>query len=154
MAELKSHESVSEDFFTKDLVVKEGKRNFKLWANLMLALKYAMYVDKKLEVEVLDTFVQKKILDFRLFGIDNHKELTKRLDTLQDRVGKENVYIYINTSKMINEKTKGVFKKGWDEREDNAEYQQKRNEIQKELMMLIDKGYVKTWEDVKEYFNK
>ncbi|MGL4998607.1 MAG: KilA-N domain-containing protein, partial [Cetobacterium sp.] len=87
----------NDEFVSKSLVVQEGKRNFKLWADLLVALKYAMYVNKELEVEVMDTFINKKILDFRILGIDFNKELNSKIDTLRDRTGKDNKFIYINS---------------------------------------------------------
>lgn len=154
ISELKKHRNVTEDFFSNELVIKEGKRNFKMWADIMVALKYAMYVNKKLEVEVLDTFINKKILDFRMLGIDYFKELNEKLDTLEDRVGKNNKGIYIQVSRMIKIKLFGEHHEGYDSFEETAEIQTKRSEILKELGGLIDKKYIKTYQDVKEYFER
>lgn len=129
-------------------------RNSKTFASIHIAIDFAMWLNPEFKYEVIDTFVKKRILDFRLLGIDKHKDLNLLLDTLDDRVGKDNKGIYINTAKLINEKAKGEFGCGWDNKEDSPEIQQRRDQIQKELSMLIKKGYVTSWGDVKEFFSK
>lgn len=137
----------------EDVHYKEGKRNYKHWGDLSLALKYAMYINKELEVEVIDTFINKKIIDFRILGIDYHKELNKLIDTLEDSRGVgRNKGKYINVSKMINSKSKGAYDKGWDNEKADVEAQTIRSDTQKELQMLIKKGYIKNYEQIKEYF--
>ncbi|MGL5050116.1 MAG: KilA-N domain-containing protein [Fusobacteriaceae bacterium] len=140
----------TEEMFSKDLIVQEGKRNFKLWADLLVALKYAMYVNKQLEVEVLDTFINKKILDFRMLGIDFNKELNLKIDTLGDRVGKDNKFIYINSSRMISERIKGEFSKGWDSEENDSEVTQNRTKLINNLIFMIDNGFVNNWDQLKD----
>ncbi|MGL5057528.1 MAG: KilA-N domain-containing protein [Fusobacteriaceae bacterium] len=140
----------TEEMFSKDLIVQEGKRNFKLWADLLVALKYAMYVNKQLEVEVLDTFINKKILDFRMLGIDFNKELNLKIDALGDRVGKDNKFIYINSSRMISERIKGEFSKGWDSEENDSEVTQNRTKLINNLIFMIDNGFVNNWEQLKD----
>lgn len=124
-------------------------RNSKAWGNLFLAIKYAMYVNKELEIEVIDTFINSKILDFRMMGIDYHKELNMKIDELEDRKGKDNKFIYINSSKMINERIKGEFSKGWDSEENDAEITTNRTKLINNLMFMIDNEFIKTWDDLK-----
>lgn len=139
----------------ENILNRTGKgRHSKAWGNIFVALKYAMYINKEFEYEVIDTFINNKILDFRLLGIDYHKELNIKLDILEDRIGKDNKGVYIQVAKRLKEKVFGSFHTGWDGTEDSAEFQQKRTEIQNELIFLIEKGYVKTYEQVKEYFLK
>jgi hypothetical protein len=73
---------------------------------------------------------------------------------LEDRVWKENKGIYMQVAIKVKEKIYGSFHSGWDGEEDCAEFQEKRAEILKELGFLIQKQYVRTYEDVKNYFNK
>ncbi|MGL4971348.1 MAG: hypothetical protein ACRC5G_00045 [Cetobacterium sp.] len=155
---LANKEAALESYKEEDyphIINRTGRgRHSKAWGSLFLAIKYAMYVNKELEVEVIDTFINSKILDFRVLGIDYNKGLNSELETLVDRQGKDNKGIYMQVAIKIKEKCFGSFHSGWDGCEDSAEYQKKRTEIQNELMFLIKKGYVKTYEDVKEYFNK
>ena len=48
----------------------------------------------------------------------------------------------------------GEHHEGWDNEEDDAEAQKKRSEIIDRLVGAIEMKYVRTWEDVKEFFNK
>ncbi len=61
-----------------------------IWANLHILLKGAMYLSPKLEYEIIDVFLNSKILFFRDLGGDNFKEFNKIIDTLPDRRGKNN----------------------------------------------------------------
>ncbi|MGL5056563.1 MAG: KilA-N domain-containing protein [Fusobacteriaceae bacterium] len=140
----------TEEMFSKDLIVQEGSRNFKLWADLLIALKYAMYVNKQLEVEVLDTFINKKILDFRMLGIDYHKELNLKIDALPDRIGKGNKYMYITTATMINERVKGEFKKGWDSEENDPIVTENRTKLINNLIFMMDNGFITNCDELKD----
>lgn len=53
---------------------------------------------------------------------------------------------------MINSKSKGAYDKGWDNSKADVEAQTIRSDTQKELQMLVKKGYIKNYEQIKEYF--
>lgn len=138
-----------------ELHYKEGKRNYKHWGNLHIALKYAMYVNKELEIEVIDTFITKKILDFRLLGIDYYKELNDRIDKLPDRLGKSNKGCYIQLSKAVNMKCNGgEFIAGWDYTTDTAEVQKYRADILDFVNKAIDMGLANSYLEVKNLIEK
>ncbi|MGL4425986.1 MAG: KilA-N domain-containing protein [Cetobacterium sp.] len=136
----------TEDKFSKDLLVKEGKRNFKLWADVLVGLKYAMYVNKELEVEVLDTFVNKRILDFRIMGMDKFGDMNKAIDRvigMQERDDYRNIAIAINT--RVNKE----FKKGWDDK--GADEQSLRMEIMTITKKLVDRNRLLSIDDVIDF---
>lgn len=124
------------------------------WANIHIAIDFAMWISVEFKYEVIDVFINSKILDFRLLGIDYHKKLNEALDTLKDRVGKDNKGIYINTSRMIKIKVFGEHHDGWDSVDDDADTQKKRSSIVDRLIGAIEMKYVQTWEDVKGFFDK
>lgn len=135
----------------RHIINRTGRgRHSKAWGNLFLAIKYAMYVNKELEIEVIDTFINKKILDFRCLGIDYHKELNAKIDTLEDRVDKDNKFIYINSSKMISERIKGQFEKGWDNENNDAEITEQRTKLINNLIFMMDNKFIKNWEELKD----
>ncbi|MGL5711713.1 MAG: KilA-N domain-containing protein [Cetobacterium sp.] len=140
--------------FTPVFKTKKGRANGGTWANVHIAIDFAMWISVEFKYEVIDTFINGRILDFRALGIDYHKELNAALDTLEDRIDKDNKGVYMQTSMRIKEKVFGSFHSGWDGAEDSAEYQKTRTKIQEELISLINKKYIKTYVDVKEYFNK
>ena len=130
----------------------KGKVNGGTWANIYIAIDFAMWLSTEFKLEVIETFVTSKILDFRILGLESNKELNLSLDKLQDRKGKDNKGIYINVSKMIKELI--TIKGNWDSPEATAEYQERRKNIECELINLINLQYVTTWEEVKQYFRK
>jgi hypothetical protein len=60
------------------------------WAELYILLKIASMLDKDLEVEIYRVFIEQKILFWRDLGGDNFKDFNKLVDTLPDRIGKNN----------------------------------------------------------------
>ncbi|MGL5714315.1 MAG: KilA-N domain-containing protein [Paraclostridium sp.] len=154
LSELKSIKFSNDEFLSgeNELIITSGRgRNSKAWADIMVALKYAMYVDKKLEVEVLDTFINKKILDLRLLGIDYHKELMKVLWKLENFNGS---FTYVDISKAINIKCNGEFISGWDIASATADKQKLRVDIINMIIKLVDIEIFKNTKQVIEFVEK
>jgi len=126
-------------------------RYAKQWANLIVAIDFAMWLNVDFKIEVIETFINKKILDFRLLGIDHFKELNQKIDTLTDRVGKDNKGCYIQISKAINIRCNGELVKGWDYAHADAEIQKLRDEILDMSKKLIDMKMIKTYSQLKEF---
>jgi len=91
-----------------------------IWANLHILLKGAMYLSPKLEYEIINVFLNSKILFFRDLDGDNFKEFNKIIDTLPDRRGKNNSSVYIQVSLLIRKKLEIFNTKGYNEEEHNA----------------------------------
>jgi hypothetical protein len=84
-----------------------------------------MYLSPKLELEVIDVFLGSKILHFRDIGGDNFKELNNYIDTLPDRVDKNNKGVYIQIALLLRNKLEILETKGYNEEEHNAFIQKK-----------------------------
>jgi len=97
-----------------------------IWANLHILLKGAMYLSPKLEYEVIDIFLNSKILFFRDLGGDNFKEFNKIVDCLPDRNDKNNNGVYIQVALLIRKKLEIIGTKGYNEEEHNVVIQKKR----------------------------
>ena len=131
---------------------KGGTNKGSTFGHILLAMKLATWLDKDFEVEVYDTFVKNKIINLRNLGCDSFKELNSLVYRYIDcgRLNKEDVVKELST--MVNKKVNnGVFIAGWDN-DATVEQQEKRAEINKELKMLINKGYIKTYNDLVKYF--
>lgn len=123
------------------------------WANLYIAIDFAMWMNTEFKYEVIDVFINKKTLDFRILGIDYHKELNDSIDKLPDRIikNKSNKGCYINAAKLINEKCNGgKFVQGWDVSTATPEIQKYRSELIDFLVKAINMGMITSWEMLKE----
>jgi hypothetical protein len=60
------------------------------WTNLFILLDLASHLSPTLKLEMYEVFISQKILQWRDTGGDNFKEFNKVIDTLPDRIGKNN----------------------------------------------------------------
>ena len=67
-------------------------------------LDLAIYFSPTLRLEMIDIFLESKILEWRDIGGDNYVLLNKAIDTLPDRVDKNNWGIYIEIARFFREK--------------------------------------------------
>ncbi len=125
-----------------------------VWANLHILLKASMYLSAKLEYEVIDVFINQKILFWREVGGENFKEFNSLIDTLPDRKGKENRNLYIEISLEIRKKLSILSTKGYNGKEHHALIQENRAEWLKSLNFAIKVGFIKSYEELKDTFEK
>jgi hypothetical protein len=124
------------------------------WANLYIMLDLATYLDPVLKLEMYKVFINQKILFWRDLGGDNFKEFNKIVDTLPDRIGKNNSGIYIKVATQIRKKLEILNTKGYNEKEHNSLIQEKRAEWLKSLTFAIEMGMIKDYENLKEIIEK
>ncbi len=124
------------------------------WAELYILLKIASMLDKDLEVEIYRVFIENKILFWRDLGGDNFKEFNKIVDTLPDRIGKNNTGIYVQIALEIRRKLSILDTKGYNEKEHNSLIQENRTEWLKTLAIGIQFSWIKSYEDLKDTLQK
>ena len=73
-------------------------------ANLQIMLDLAIYLSPTLRLEMIDIFLESKILEWRDIGGNNYIFLNKAIDSLPDRKGKNNSGIHIKIAKIFREK--------------------------------------------------
>ena len=125
-----------------------------IWANLHILLKGAMYLSPKLEYEVIDVFLNSKILFFRDLGGDNFKEFNKIIDTLPDRNNKNNNGVYIQVALLMRKKLEILDTKGYNEEEYNALLQKKRSQYLSNLTSMVKVGLVTSYPQLKDVIEK
>jgi len=137
-----------------DFIKKEGpKRTSRMLVHLNVALKIAMRMDSDFEVELIESFIAGRILEFRLMGGDEFKRLNRMLDRLSDRRGKSNIGVYIQTANKIREMCELKWDKGespWNATTANSFAQKSRFEVQEKLCDYIEMGFIKDYEHFKE----
>ena len=122
------------------------------WAHLMILLRAAAYLDKDFEVEVYDTFINNKILQWRDDSGDQFLALNIAVDAyLPGREGKDNTGIYINAAKMLKAK---VNPDGGSWNTATFEQLELRASVEKSLVKLLQLRVVHDWEHLKELIEK
>ncbi|EJF05835.1 KilA-N domain-containing protein, partial [Thiovulum sp. ES] len=124
------------------------------WANLYIMLDLASFLDPVLKLEMYEVFINQKILFWRDVGGDNFKEFNKIVDTLPDRKEKNNTGIYVSMSKRIRQKLSILSTKGYNEKEHDSLVQENRAEWLKTLGFAINVGWIKSFDELKNAFDK
>ena len=122
------------------------------WAHVMILLRAAAYLDKRFEVEVYDTFINSKILQWRDDSGDQYLELNSAIDAhLPNRNGKDNTGIFIQVAKRLKSK---ILPNGDDW--NTATYQQleERTKFEKSLIQFLQFGMVRDYDHLKEIIDK
>ena len=122
------------------------------WAHLMILLRAAAYLDKDFEVEVYDTFINNKILQWRDDSGDQFIALNIAIDAyLPDRQGKDNKGVFIQVAKRL--KTKLLSEDGnWNDA--TFEQLEARAEMEKSLVQFLQLGMIRDYEHLKEVIAK
>ncbi len=136
------------------LQVKRGRYGG-TWATLHIAIDFAMWIDLEFKYEVIDTFINKKILDLRVLGIDYYNEMKDSVENLTYRKEKDNHKNFmINLNKKINTKVNGEFVKGWDHLLADADKQAHRKRILDFIKQAFTMDLPKSNEDVWDIVGK
>lgn len=133
------------------LKTKRGKGGG-TWAHLMVLLRAAAYLDKDFEVEVYDTFINNKILQWRDDSGDQFIALNAAIDAyLPDRQGKDNKGLFINAAKLMKAK---INPDQGDWNRATSDQLEARASAEKAIVKLLQLGVVRDWEHLKELIGK
>jgi hypothetical protein len=115
-----------------------------VWANLYILIKAGMYLSPKLEFEIIDVFINSKILTHR----DNGGEAFKKLNTTMKEFFEPNSFSYSTVSLLIREKLEILSTRGYNKKEHNSQIQEYREKIQDYLINLIKMDFVKNYDEL------
>lgn len=128
---------------------KTGRgRNTKTWASLHIAIDFAMWISPKFKYEVVNTFINDRILGRRMEGLELYKELMDDITRLPDYSKAKD---HQRAGHIIREGI-AVGGQGWDSPEQGADEQLSRIEIMKEMKTLIKHGTVNNIFELGEKF--
>lgn len=122
------------------------------YVHLMLMLDAAAWLDADFKVEMYDTFINNKILQWRDDSGEEFKNLNVAIDAyLPDRIGKDNKGCYIQTAKLLKAKI-APDGDSWN----MATYNQLelRSKIETKLVDILKIGLVRDWNHFKEVIEK
>lgn len=137
---------------TSDFVKTKRGKGGGTWAHLMILLRAAAYLDKDFEVEVYDTFINNKVLQWRDDGGDQFLALNVAIDAyLPNRQGKDNKGVFIQVAKRLKSK---ILPEGVDW--NNAAFPQleDRAKTEKSLVQFLQLGMVRDYDHLKELIDK
>lgn len=115
-----------------------------------IAVFIAEQISPDFHVEVIKTFVEGKLLEFRAQGSTEFKNLNAAIDLyLSDRVGKDNKGCYITAAKLMRKRLLGA-EEGltWDEA--TVAQTHTRYELETMLIRGMAAGFVGNWDQLKD----
>lgn len=123
----------------------------KTWANIHLMIYAAEHLSTAFHFEVIDTFINNKILSLRDESGDQFKALNISIDHhLPGREGKDNKWVYVQVAKMI--KAKATTATDWNHA--TADDLRERLRIENALCDLLRLGLVKDYAHLRELVEK
>jgi hypothetical protein len=137
-----------------NLIKSKRGKNGGTWAEIYILLKIASMLDKDLEVEIYRIFINHKLLFWRDVGGDNFKEFNAMIDTLPDRIGKNNIKLYIEMAQILREKLNIENTKGYNEKEHFSIIQVNRAKLLDRLTSMIEVGLITSYSKLKEIILK
>lgn len=131
-------------------------RNGRTMGHLFLAIYIAEQISPEFHVEVIQTFVEGKILEFRSLGGTEFKNLNGAIDVyLPGREEKDNKGIYIQVAKMLREKILGPeFNADDPWSKANADQTHLRYSYENRLVDLLRLGVVNDYAHLKTLIEK
>lgn len=123
-------------------------------AHVAVAVFVAEQMSPEFHVQVIKTFIEGKLLEFREQGGTEFKNLNAAIDLyLPDRVGKDNKGCYINAAKIMRKRLLGS--------EDSASWDtatvaqtHTRYELEALAVRMLAGGFVKDWEHLKDVIQR
>lgn len=124
-------------------------------AHVILAVYVAEQMSPEFHFEVIRTFIQGKILEFRDLGGTEFKNLNAAIDLfLPGREGKDNRGVYIQTAKLLRAKLMGPDAESgcWDTA--TTAQIHSRYSMENKLVDYLRMGFVRDWEHLKTLIEK
>ena len=132
-------------------VTGRGK-NGRTWASIHMMIYAAEYLSTEFHFEVIDAFINNKILEWRDVSGDEFKALNIAIDNyLPNREEKSNKGIYINVARMLLKKVNPALS-SWNDA--SADELRERATIENKLVTTLHLGLIRDWEHMKEIIEK
>jgi hypothetical protein len=117
------------------------------WANMHLMIYAAEYLSPEFHFEVIDTFINGKLLELRDHGGDAFNSMTFLIDhKIPDRVGKDNKGVIIQVSKRIKHKVNPELQSWNDADKEDLKF---RLDIERKVTTALELGLVQSYDHLK-----
>ena len=122
------------------------------WVHLYLMLDAAAWLDADFKLDVYETFVTNRILQWRDDSGDEFIALNAAVDAyLPGREGKDNKGIFIQSAIKLKEK---INPDGGSWNTASYDQLQRRTDVERSLVKLLQLGVVRDWDHLKELIDK
>jgi hypothetical protein len=146
-----------------EVIKTKGKgKNSRFYAQLHFLIFCAEALSPTFHYRVIDLFIREQILTIRDEGGNDFKDLNSLIDTnMPDRVGKNNMGLYIYTAKILRSK---IFpnvnlslytgkQNIWNSKYASPEKLKKRDEYERKMMTLLEMNVIENWEHFKGFLD-
>lgn len=124
-------------------------------AHITLAVYVAEQMSTEFHYQVIKTFIEGKILEFRDLGGTEFKSLNAAIDKyLPEREGKDNKGVYIQCAKILRTKILGETAVAGDWDSASTWQTHARFNAEKELVKFLQLGFIRNFEHLKEIIQK
>lgn len=128
-------------------VTGRGKSS-RTWANIHMMIYAAEYLCTEFHFEVIDSFIQGKILEYRDESGDNFKAMNIAIDSyLPEREGKDNKGLRIQVAKQIKAKVNPTLVSWNFATADDLKF---RADIENEITLYLKRGFIKNYDHLKQ----
>ena len=132
-------------------VTGRGKSS-RTWANIHMMIYAAEYLCTEFHFEVIDSFVQGKILEYRDESGDNYKAMNIAIDDhLPEREGKDNKGLRIQIARQIKAKVNPTIVSWNFATADDLKF---RADIEADITKFLSMGFVTNYEHLKDLISK
>jgi hypothetical protein len=133
----------------QDVIMQQGRgKASRTEAHIHLLIYAAEYLSTEFHYEVIETFINSKILELRDESGDQFKALNMAIDRhLGGRVGKDNKGLFIHVAKALKEKINPA-DGNWNLA--TAEQLRERVTVERRLVDYLEMGFIKDWEHLKQ----
>jgi hypothetical protein len=148
----------------EDVVQKKGRgKNSRFYAKLHFLIYCAEALSPVFHYKLIDLFISEQILTVRDVGGDDFKALNALIDTkIPERLGKNNMGLYIHTAKILKSKifpnvdlSKYTRKDNiWNSKHATPEALNKRDDYERKMMTLLEMNVVQSWEQFKGFLGQ
>ena len=134
-------------------------KNTKHYGHVSVAVLLAEQISPAFHAKVHKTFIEGKLLEYRLKGGDEFKNLNNAIDAYLPSPSGDNTGRYINVSKMIREKcnlTDSSDKEipTWNQSIADSVAQRMRYDLEAKICNFINLGLIKDWDHLKDVIKK
>lgn len=132
----------------KSAYLKTRGKNGGTWMHPYLFIDFAMWLNTKFKLQVLK-FVSDELLVYRDEAGEGHKILAKQIGKI---VNKKFMPVAMQTiSKGLNHIIYGRHERNIRNKEANESYLKSLRDLENKITMLIDEGFLRSYEDVLKY---
>jgi hypothetical protein len=124
------------------------------WANLHIMIDLAIYLSPILRLEMIDIFINHKLLEWRDLGGDNFNEFNKVVDMLSDLNGNSKIDVYKYVSIELRKKQNILDTRGYNEKDHDSKIQETRAKWLEYLTFSVRVGFVQSFYELVEVIKK